>query len=124
QNGDGGGFRVSKWQCTKTSDASARQKNRSDTSRQQQRWTNAPFPPDTGTIAARRGTITDNGPGTITENGLGTIAAIAGIRNPGKCDATAVVNVNTTPTRMALKRPASLGEQGFHEPRCFSSGVR
>ena len=108
--GDGGGrgFSVSKWQCRKSSDASAWQTAHSDTSRQQQRWTSAPFAPDTGTTT-RSGTITD----------------IVGHGNPGRCGATInSMNIDTTPTRMTLKRTASLGEQASHESSHFSSGVR
>ena len=89
---------MSKWRVSKSSDASARQTARSDTSRQKQWWASAPFEPETGTIAARGG-------------------------NPGIFDAAAV-NISTTATRLPLKRPDILGKKGFHEPDRFSSGVR
>lgn len=105
--GGGRGFSVSKWQCRKSSDVSARQTARSDTSRQQQRWTSATFAPGTGTTTTRSGTVIDT----------------TGSGNPGRCGSTAI-NIDTTPTRMPLKRTASLDERSFHEPRRFSSGVR
>ena len=60
-----------------------------------QRWTSGPFAPDMGIIAT---------------------STIAG--SPGRCD------VNATSTRMPLGGPFSLGEEGLHEPKRFSHGVR